>query len=298
MIRILDSMAELPTYARVAVVINCSTRWFTTLAVASLSRFSNLPILIIDCASTDNSIEHFCKVFNGKNDNLYLYSRPLNLHGYTLDALVNELASPEVLLMDSDLEILDGTILSAMDAALSSADNAYGSGLLQESGWMTAPLHHYPTGVSWYHQRMWIPFTLLRTSEIKMSIKRGGSFVACREYCEIIGWPRLSGWLSHRFRLRGFFSARKGAPTLIHEWDTGSKIHNSLICGGLSYAEIDPSYWSCVNHIHGITRSGISSPFFRFAVSLGLISQSMLSNVEHAEHAVRSRLEEQYPEYT
>jgi len=297
LIQILDSIAELPPYGRVAVTINCSTRWFTTLAVASLSRFSTYPILIIDCASTDNSIEHFCAIFSGKNDNVYLYSHALNLHGYTLDALFEELAAYEVLLVDSDLEILDGKIISAMDAALSAHNSAYGSGLLQEGAWMTAPLHHYPEGVSWYHQRMWIPLTLLRTSEIKNALKRGESFVACRDYCEIVGWPRLSGWLSHRFRLRGLFGVRAGAPALIHEWDTGSKLHNSLICDGLGFAEIDPSYYSCVNHIHGITRSRSSSLLFRLAVSLGLISKSMLSDFEQAERAVRLRLKESYGDY-
>jgi len=296
-IQTLDSLSQLPPYARVAVIINCSTRWFTTLAAASLSRFSGLPILIIDCASRDNSVEHFRAVFDSKDDTIFLYSAPLNLHGYTLDFLFRELASTEVLLMDSDLEVLDGSILSAMDAALDTEEHAYASGLFQKGSWMTPPFHHYPEGVAWYHERMWIPLTLLRTAEIKALIKRGGSFLACREYCEIVGWPRLSRWLSHRFRARGVFAAPKGAGALIREWDTGSKMHQSLIDEGLSYAEVDPSYWSSVNHMHGVTRALISGPLFRLGVAFGLVSKSMLTNVEDAEHQVRLRLADRYADY-
>ena len=296
MIKVVHSLAELPQVNRIALVVNCSTRIFTTLAVASLYRFSNFPALIVDCESTDQSFEHFERVFAGIRRDVFIFSLPLRPHGKTLDDIFSLIRIPEVLVMDSDIEILERDILESMDEALQEDRTSYGSGLLQKGGWMTPPFHKYPPNVAWYNERMWIPLTLLRTARVVERLEAGDSFLASRDHDEIMGWPRLSRLLSHRFRMRSRSSSSESAEPKILEWDTGSKVHGAMkMVGRLS--AIGDEYWASVHHAHGVTRSQRSSVFFRAAVSTGLISKSMLTDAHRAEIRAMKRLAQHYPEY-
>lgn len=297
MITVIRSLVELPPIDRVALVINCSTRIFTTLTVASLQRLSTVTTLIIDCESSDGSLEHFHKIFANTVHEVFVLSMPLKPHGETLDAIFSVMPIPEVLLMDSDIEILDREILDSMDTALTSERKSYGSGLLQRGEWMTLPFHRYPRGVAWYKERMWIPLTLLRTALVAKQVEAGHSFSAARDYNEVPGWRKLSHLMSHRFRLLSPIFSSKSAEPKILEWDTGSKIHEALVAGGNRFIAIEEHYWKSVLHVHGVTRSQLSSIFFRAAVCFGLVPKSMLADTRRAEKAAIARLTERYPEY-
>ena len=297
MIRVIHSLVELPPVDRVALVINCSTRVFTSLAIASLQSFSRVPTLIIDCESTDGSLEHFHKIFAKTAHEVFVLSMPLKPHGETLDAIFSLMSIPEVLLMDSDVEILDRDILESMDAALSSESKSYGSGLLQRGEWMTLPFHRYPRGVAWYNERMWVPLTLLRTAIVAKCVEAGHSFSAARDYVEVPGWRKLSHFMSHRFRLLSPIFRTESKEPKILEWDTGSQIHNALVTGGNRFVDIEERYWKSVHHVHGVTRSRLSSMLFRGAVCLTLIPRSSLVDTRRAEEAAIARLIKRYPEY-
>tara|TARA_X000001036_G_scaffold368904_1_gene354736 strand:+ start:131 stop:838 length:708 start_codon:yes stop_codon:yes gene_type:complete len=229
---------------------------------------------------------------------VYLCELPLKAHGATLDDLFIKISVPEILLLDSDVEILDGRIFPPIVAGLADNEDAYGAGLLQEGNWMVPPDHVYEEGVAWYFERMWIPLVLLRRSRVFSALMAGGSFVAHRDFLELPNWPRLSRLLGYRLRIKTSLGDKtKNRGPFIHEWDTGSKLHRTLIDQGVPYASIDPSYWGHVNHVHGVTRSQISGPIFRLAVRLGLISKNMLSDVERAEKAVLKRLAQHYPDF-
>lgn len=297
LVNIIRSLAELPQVDRIALVINCSTRIFTSLALASLHRVSKVSTLIIDCESTDHSVDHFERIFASKQREVFICSMPLKPHGKTLDSIFKFMPVPEVLVLDSDIEILERDILESMDKALLADQTAYGSGLLQKGEWMTRPMHQYSSGVAWYQERMWLPLTLLRSAKVAERLEAGHSFFATRDHNEVFGWPRLSRLLSHRFR---FWSSRNLGDTprpKIIEWDTGSKIHDALRINGHRFSAIGDEYWASVHHAHGVTRSQLSSVFFRAAVSAGFISRSMLTDANLAEVAAMNRLVEHYPEY-
>ena len=71
-----------------AIIINCSTKEQTTLALVSALRHARLPVTVIDCESTDGSLAFFRRL----RDRLPfdLAEMPLRRHGDSLDRLFRE----------------------------------------------------------------------------------------------------------------------------------------------------------------------------------------------------------------
>ena len=95
---------------------------------------------------------------------------------------------------------------------------------------------------------------------------------------------------------KSIFRTESKEPKIL-EWDTGSQIHNALVTGGNRFVDIEERYWKSVHHVHGVTRSRLSSMLFRGAVCLTLIPRSSLVDTRRAEEAAIARLIKRYPEY-
>src|SRR4051812_16478195 len=108
------------------IIINCSTREQTTLALLSAIRHARLPVTVIDCQSSDGSVEFFQKL-QGRLP-FDITSMPLRRHGDTLDRIFRTTTSDALLLLDSDAEILRDDLVPQLIAAMNR--NAYGSGFL------------------------------------------------------------------------------------------------------------------------------------------------------------------------
>src|ERR1700753_477542 len=81
----LMSLDELPRVETVAVIINCSTKVVTTLALLSAFAHTDFPVLLIDCESIDGSRSHFEQLSRTIRKTFFWLSWPLHLHGRTLD---------------------------------------------------------------------------------------------------------------------------------------------------------------------------------------------------------------------
>jgi len=104
----------MPARTAEIVIINCSTKELTALALVSALRHGGLPVTVVDCESTDGSAEFFRKLQRRLSFNLA--HLPLNRHGVTLDRIFRDTMRDALLLLDSDAEILDPHLVPAMQA--------------------------------------------------------------------------------------------------------------------------------------------------------------------------------------
>jgi len=245
-----------------AVIINCSTKEQTTLALASVIRHVRLPVAVIDCESTDGSYRFFRRL--QERLPFRLARMPLRRHGVSLDRIFRETAREALLLVDSDAEILRDDLLPAMTGALGPA--AYGSGFLHRGQWLGT--NHLVAGnVGYYAPRMWIPCVLLKVAPVRAALDAGASFrdrVVCNEMPQL---PALSRLLQLRFRvpllrrltldaLRGLRRTYFGARPHYVCYDTGALLHEHLAdAQRLAFAALPDEMWpAAVRHDHGVTR--------------------------------------------
>ncbi|MEO8344861.1 MAG: hypothetical protein ABI607_04120 [Betaproteobacteria bacterium] len=260
------------------VIINCSTKELTALALVSALRNGSLPVTVIDCESTDGSVEFFREL--QRQLTFKLAHLPLRRHGVTLDRIFNETARDTLLLLDSDAEILDPQLVPRMLAALTSG--TYGSGFLHCGEWLGTehgggyPVSQHDGGPpgqrggggppGYYADRMWIPCVMLGVAAVKEALSAGQSFRA-----QIIGneiaWRWLAQLLCLRFRIPGLRRLRLDTlqpqhrdyrglrPHYIYS-DTGAGLHDFLVNQrGLSFANLGAQWWPrAVAHYHGATR--------------------------------------------
>ena len=236
----IDSLEKLPFHTELAVIINCGTKWFTTLALASAARHAAMPILLIDCESQDGSEDHFRQLSDALDFSFYWLNWPLRPHGEALDQLFADIPAERVLLVDSDLEIVNDSLVGKMKEKLLTTEGAYGAGFLHSGGWMSAPDHYFPPHTAFYAERMWIPLVLLDTQRIRRALDDGHSFLARKIYLEFPSAPRLARFLSQRYRLPWIRNVRLPRKSNLPEdwpyperpafidYDTGALIHRSL----------------------------------------------------------------------
>lgn len=178
-------MADLPPSDELAVIINVNTKVVATLALAATIRHAKMPVLMVDCESTDGSLEHFTELMGSVP--FHLVSAPLRSHGRTLDALFADLPAPKVLLVDSDLEILDDRIVAFFRDFIDD-EQTFGAGFVNGPGWIG---DHAGTSyeAAYYQERIWMPITLLKTDHVRVALAAGQSFDAHTVYN---GPPRFS----------------------------------------------------------------------------------------------------------
>src|SRR6266496_6169419 len=110
---IVTNISNLTPVKQRAIIINHNTRTVTFLALLSALRYANIPVLLSDCASTDESFAFFESVMD-KYD-FDLMTAPLKKHGHTLDWIFSSIEDDKLLLIDSDLEILGNRIISFLN---------------------------------------------------------------------------------------------------------------------------------------------------------------------------------------
>ena len=188
---ILSDLKYLATSHNQAVIINVGTRQVTTLALLSALRHARMPVLLIDCESNDGSWDYFARLM--ADHPFDMLSAPLRQHGETLDWLFRTVDCANLLLVDSDLEILNGDIVRWM-TRLIEQNHVFGSGFTHGPCW----LHDNP-GVGYYQERMWIPITLLKTACVRQALDDGKSFSASMIYNDFARPAFLSKCLASRF---------------------------------------------------------------------------------------------------
>lgn len=303
MIRI-ESLRQLPEVDAYAVVINCDTNWHTTLALAACQKYVDMPVLLIDCQTTQSSRSHFSLVAEHLDKQFFWLEWPLRPHGVALDQVISEIPASRVLLVDSDLEIVVDELVEDLISALDSVPSTYGAGFTHAAAWMEPPSHALPSGVAYHMERMWIPLVLLDVGKVRMALEGGHSFLATRDHAELGG-----GWLarlaSYRYRLPLLRrlplprAQRSGLPKAAwFEYDTGARIHRALTMRGYGFATLSADRWHGVRHYHGATRSRLGSPWKRFAQRLGLIEREGDDQqaIEVGPEGMQARLMQGYPE--
>ena len=269
----LRSLEDLAYSDERAVIINVSTKLFTTLALLSALRYASMPTLLIDCESEDGSQEHFAALM--KDQPFDLLSAPRRDHGTMLDWLFGHVRANKVLLVDSDLELLTADIITWMRGFIDQ-EATFGSGFISGPCWMTGQvglLEHN----AYYQERPWIPLTMLKTGMVLEALRAGQSFNMRYVYNDFapssaisqslarlkVRHPRLGkrrlSWLDP-FKV-SFYGLK---PSIVY-CDTGADIYQYLkyereyIFVGLP-DQFHPRY---VTHFHGVTRAALghsSSP--------------------------------------
>jgi hypothetical protein len=105
----MHTIDSLPEFDTVTVIINIDTRASTTLALLSALRFTQFPVLIIESSKNSDELSYFKELQNKYN--FYIITLPLNIHGKTLDYLFLKLKANNILLLDSDAEILSEELM-------------------------------------------------------------------------------------------------------------------------------------------------------------------------------------------
>lgn len=275
--RVVGSLSELPPTEELAVIINCGTKWVTTLALAAATAHARAPILLIDCASRDGSREHFAALARRRGIAFDWLEWPLRVHGVALDQLFAEVRAQRVLLVDSDLEILTGDVIARMRAALAATPNAYGAGFLHAAEWM-GPAHALHERAGFYAERMWIPCVMLRAADMRRAREAGCSFAARSTFHDFAGFPRLSRLAAQRYKLpilrkhalwrpRPHPDAALGAegqygPAFV-AFDTGADVHAWQKSAGRHLATLPGELWGDLRHYHGVTRAAAAGRLVR-----------------------------------
>jgi glycosyltransferase involved in cell wall biosynthesis len=254
----LQHISQLKATAEQAVIINVGTKLVTTLALMSALKYADMPILVIDCESTDGSMQHFAELM--QRYRFDLLSAPLQNHGHTLDWLFLNIPAQNVLLIDSDLEITKPGLIELM-RALIAHPQAFGSGVVHAGAWMTA--HRMPH--AYYEERMWIPLTLLKMPIIRGALQHGLSFLPRGVFNDFPPSVFISRMLVKRFRvplvrnlklswLNIFKRDFHGAKPSFVQYDTGAELYQHLKKEyrfmGLPM-EVGQRY---TTHFHGVTR--------------------------------------------
>jgi len=273
-------------HAAEIVIINCSTRELTALALASAHKYSGLPVTVIDCESTDGSVDYLKAL--QKNLRFEIAHLPLRRHGVTLDRVFRETTRDALLLLDSDAEILDARLVPAMLDAL--RPGTYGSGFVHAGEWLPAA-HGGGLRKGWYAERMWIPCVMLDVAAVRAALDAGASFAQRVTGNEMPQWPWLSTLLRQRFRvpglrglaLDGMRSTRREfggeKPHYVYR-DTGADVHEWLINRGLAFADLGAAWWpTAVAHRHGVTRRQLR-PWMRNAADVGASRADAVERLE------------------
>jgi glycosyltransferase involved in cell wall biosynthesis len=255
----LQHISELKATDEQAVIINVGTKLVTTLALMSALKYAGMPILVIDCESTDGSMQHFSALM--RRYPFDLLAAPLQNHGYTLDWLFLNVPAQKILLIDSDLEITRPGLIELM-RALIAHPRAFGSGVVHAGGWMTKiNMPH-----AYYEERMWIPLTLLNVPIVRAALQRGVSFVPRGVFNDFLPSLFISRMLVKRFRiplarnlklswLNMFKREFHGNKPSFVQYDTGAVLYQEL--KQQQYTFMGLPMWvgeRYATHFHGVTR--------------------------------------------
>jgi hypothetical protein len=126
---------------------------------------------------------------------------PLKVHGETLDFLFKKIKSHNILLLDSDAEIINSSFLYN---DLYHDDNVFGVGFTNGPSPMSDNGGIRDWRFMYYQERMFIPCVLLKTKKINEAIDAGCSFAAKDKYNDFPVIPYLGRLLNRRFHFKYF----------------------------------------------------------------------------------------------
>lgn len=258
----INTINEIPYTDKIGIIINVSTKYVTSLALLSSIKWLNIPILLIDCESTDNSYEYFEKL--NQSHEFYLTRLPLKKHGFTLDYIFQNINAKYLYLIDSDTEIINDDIIHLIDKFIP-FDNVFGAGFEHSASWLDRNFLSFRYG--YYAERMWIPFTCLNIEKIREALNNKKSFIDTCIFNDFPLIPIISRVLMKRFKLplfnrfrlkilNPFKNTYYGEKPSYIFYDTGAKIHEYLKHKKGYYFVGIPAHFheTSVLHYHGITR--------------------------------------------
>lgn len=203
-----------------AIIINVNTKLVSTLALLSTLRYAGMPVTLIDCQSTDGSLEHFKEM--QKHHDFDIRHMELREHGKTLDIIFKSIDADKVLLVDSDVEILSDEIFSFMREQLEDG-RVFGAGFKNGPEWQ---------GKTLYCERAWIPLVMLKTEPVRRALANGISFKA-----------ETKSSILPLFWSRSFY------------YDTGARM-TEYLKQGMRFAGLPlTEHEKYAKHFYGVTRS-------------------------------------------
>jgi hypothetical protein len=234
---LIESLSQLAGRREQALIINVGTKNVSTLALLSALRYSGMPVLMIDCQGPvdDGSFEHFRALMD--RFEFDLMRAPLRRHSAALDIIFKEIPAERVLLVDSDVEILNASYFPLMREFLD-REQVFGSGFVEGPNWM-----RYQTGIlrhGYFEERMWIPLTLLKTAKVREALTNGHSFAERLVYNDFAASRQLSRvlaklryklpWLAERQLswLDAFKESHHGVKPWLIWYDTGAHLFRHL----------------------------------------------------------------------
>lgn len=291
---IINNLSDLNKVQERAVIVNVNTKLVTTLALLSTIRHAKVETLLIDSHSTDNSFDHFKGMM--KSLKFDMISTELRNHGQILDWVFKNARSEKMLLVDSDLEILDPYIINFCRRYIDEY-NVFGCGFTNGPAWLTDDEYKNSNLFkALYIERMWIPLTFLRVDPIQMAINDGKSFVNIEINNDYTMFPFFS---KLRKGNRLFFKLFKNGPSCLRNpihfirphlicYATGAQIYQYLKYEKFLFFVGLPESASekYVHHYRGITRNTLDQTDTTGCLSLEKVSFN-----------VRKRIIEEYPEH-
>jgi glycosyltransferase involved in cell wall biosynthesis len=263
---------NLPPVSELAVIINVQTKYISTLALLGTIRHLKIPAVLIDCESQDGSFDWFQSL--QASYSFHLIRAPLRPHGAALDAVFQSTTADRLVLIDSDMEILNGEMFQLMRAKLHEK-NVYGAGYFEPGSWLEThygteePLSH---GIGFYKSRPWIPFSMFRVEPIRAALAAGASFKHKLVLNDFPQLPGVANLLFRRFHFPFFRRRPLRALDLFRKeyeeqrpayvfFDTGAQIHEVLSKNGFSFGNVGQAIppWS-VSHLQGGTRHLLQGP--------------------------------------
>lgn len=291
-------LENLPYTKEKAIIINCGTHLSATLSILSVLRYCQTDLVVVNCQMPSDTAgwEHTClqrlQNYCGQHrlGTFTLLELPLRLHGETLDEIFRTIQAEQVLLVDSDLEVLEPGLIREMRRWMED-EHCFGAGFFH-GPYFGFGNGRFPQG--FYAERMWIPFTLLRVSAVRKALQAGESFNIRRIYNDFPFNERIGG-LIYKYAKRLHFSLRWNPfrktylgfkPDYVLQ-DTGANIYTCLQRQGMFYGgsrtNIYPLY---VAHYDGVTRSAI-------AKEKGTTDDSA-TQYTHVEKMIEKRLKSEY----
>lgn len=266
---IVNTLKEIPSLKNIGVIINVGTKYVTSLALLSWLKQTRIPLVLIDCESPDGSFEYFSAL--SKSYDFYLTKLPLKAHGHTLDYIFRELSADNVFLIDSDTELINADIIDFIFAFIEK-ENVFGAGFIHEGCWLSSQSQMDGIPHGYYHERMWVPFTCLKSALVKEALNANVSFIEKTIFNDFAPSQRISRFLLKRYRTRVFHNMRlpwldifrrsydQRKPSYVI-YDTGADIFQYLK-SQKDYLFVGiPAIFHADNvlHFHGVTRSVLDS---------------------------------------
>lgn len=199
---LLASLQQLQPSTRRSIVVNLNSDVVATRAVLSAIEVVGDPVLLVNSDPTDSGRSAFERL--QARYRFDVIEMPVRDYGATLDLLFSALRDEFVLLLDSDVEILDAAFMARMRGAFEHRQT-FGAGFTQGPYVLSPELGAPPDFL--YMERPWLPCAMFRRSAIQRALGAGHSF--CHR-----SMPNEVGFSA---RISRFVGGRHGPPWTPHD---------------------------------------------------------------------------------